>query len=600
MAQLAIYQQSDDILLKDYDPKLGRRLLGFAAPYKWRLVFSVVLMAVGSFMAAIGPYLIKVALDDGLRKGSSSVLLQSVLLFLAAILIQWLVIFVRVNIMARVGQSIIFDLRSQLFRHLQRLSLSFYSRFSVGRVITRVINDVNVLREFITWAMLAVARDLFTLVFILIAMLSLNLKLSLLSFTVLPLMALITVLFRKRARENYRNVRAAVSWVNSVLAENINGVRVVQAFSRQEVNFNYFKDQVNRNNLDMNLKAARIAALYPSGIDLLRMVAIALVIWVGGTAAIGFVEGSAGAISPGVLVAFILYIERFFDPIRDLGQRFDDFQRMMAASERIFALMDVPIDVKDAPGAIDLPKIRGEVILKDVTFHYSDDEVLVLCQLDLKVNPGETVALVGETGAGKTTLVKLISRFQDPTQGQVLVDGYDLQQVTQHSLRSQMGIVLQDPFLFNGTVKDNIRFGRLEASDEEIVRAAKAVGAHDFIMRLQKGYDTNVEEGGVILSVGQRQLISFARALLADPRILILDEATSSVDTHTERLIQQALVQLLKDRTAFVIAHRLSTVVNADRILVIQNGQIVEEGTHMELLARGGAYFELYKTGFED
>lgn len=600
MAQAVISQQSDDVLMKGYDPKLVRRILQFAAPYQWRLYFSLLLMGIGSLMASVGPYLMKIALDDGLSAGSVEVLFRAVRLYLLAIVVQWVVIYTRVNIMARVGQSIIFDLRSQLFRHLQRLSLNFFSHFSVGRVITRVINDVNVLREFITWAMLAVARDLFTLVFILAAMVSLDLRLSLLTFTVLPVMALLTVLFRKKARKNYRNVRAAISWVNSVLAENINGVRVVQAFSRQEVNFNYFKDQVNRNNLNMSLKAARIAALYPAGIDLLRMAAIALVVWVGGSAAIQFNLSGVGAITPGMLVAFILYIERFFDPIRDLGQRFDDFQRMMAAGERIFALLDVPVEVSDAPDAVDLPRIRGEVVFKDVTFHYSDDERVVLCRVNLKVNPGETVALVGETGAGKTTLVKLISRFQDPTEGQVLIDGYDLRKVTQRSLRSQMGIVLQDPFLFNGTVKENIRFGRLDATDEEIVQAAQAVGAHEFIMRLKDGYDTNVEEGGVILSVGQRQLISFARALLADPRILILDEATSSVDTQTELLIQTALARLLKGRTAFVIAHRLSTVVNADRILVIQNGEIVEEGTHRQLLEKGGIYYKLYQSGFAE
>jgi len=348
------------------------------------------------------------------------------------------------------------------------------------------------------------------------------------------------------------------------------------------------------------LKAARVAAMYPSGIEVLRMVAIALAVWVGGRGAIGFTEGGTGSISHGVLVAFILYIERFFDPIRNLGQRFDEFQRVMAASERMFALLDVPVEVDDKPDADELPPIKGEVTFKDVEFHYSDDDTLVLCKMDLKVKPGEMIALVGATGAGKTTLIKLISRFQDPTAGQVMVDGHDLQSVTQSSLRSQMGIVLQDPFLFNGSVKENIRFGRVDATDEEIIEAAKIVGAHDFILRLKNGYNTNVEEGGVILSVGQRQLISFARALLANPRILILDEATSSVDTQTELLIQQALVKLLEGRTAFVIAHRLSTVVNADRILVMKDGEIVEEGTHEELLDFGGVYHELYQMGFED
>jgi ATP-binding cassette subfamily B protein/subfamily B ATP-binding cassette protein MsbA len=301
-----------------------------------------------------------------------------------------------------------------------------------------------------------------------------------------------------------------------------------------------------------------------------------------------------------VLVAFVLYIDRFFDPIRDLSRRYDSFQSTMAGGERIFALLDTQAEVQDAPDAVKMPPIQGEVRFEDVSFHYSDDPTPVLQDINLVVKPGETVALVGKTGAGKTTLVKLISRFHDPTQGSICIDGYDLRQVTQNSLRSQMGIVLQDPFLFAGTVEENIRFGRLDASQEAVEAAAKAVGAHEFISRLRLGYETPVEEGGVVLSVGQRQLISFARALLANPRILILDEATSSVDTQTEMVIQQALTRLLQDRTAFVIAHRLSTVVNADRIVVIQDGRIVEQGTHTELLELGGRYYQLYRQGFED
>jgi len=404
----------------------------------------------------------------------------------------------------------------------------------------------------------------------------------------------VTIAFRKRARENYRRVRSAISWVNSVLAENINGVRVVQAFSRQEVNYGYFKGTVNRNNLDTNLGAARIAAAYPSIIDFLGSFSTALIVWLGGAAVLG------ARVTPGVLVAFVLYISRFFEPIRDLSRRYDSFQSTMASSERIFGLMDTQVEVLDAPGAYELPAIRGEVSFENVSFNYSDDPTTVLEDISMHIQPGETVALVGETGAGKSTLVKLISRFHDPVSGRILIDGYDLRQVAQQSLRKQMGIVLQDPFLFNGTVAENIRFGRLEASDEEVEITAKAVGAHEFITNLRHGYDTSVEEGGVLLSVGQRQLISFARALLADPRILILDEATSSVDTQTERLIQQALATLLKGRTSFVIAHRLSTVVNADRILVIEGGRIVEQGTHSELLARGGVYYQLYRTGFEE
>jgi ATP-binding cassette subfamily B protein/subfamily B ATP-binding cassette protein MsbA len=588
------------VLLKGFDPQVSRRLVRFAAPYRWWLLIALVCMLIASAASILGPYLVSIALDEGLATGSVTVLRQVVLSYLFLISLQWLASFLRINIMARVGQSIIFNLRANLFEHLQELSLSFYSRFSVGRVITRVINDVGVLREFLTWTILAIARDLFSLIGILVAMLLLNVPLSLITFTVLPLMILATILFKKRARENYRKVRTAISWVNSVLAENINGVRVVQAFSRQEYNYTFFRDQVNRNNLQTNISAARVAAAFPAVMDFFGSIAVVLVVWLGGTAVLGLGLGAEQPITPGVLVAFVLYVNRFFEPIRGLSQRYDTFQSTMAAGERIFALLDTPAEVQDAPGAIDLPPIAGEVDFENVGFHYHDDPTLVLEDIDLHVQPGETVALVGKTGAGKSTLVKLVSRFHDPTVGRVFVDGYDLQQTTQNSLRRQMGIVLQDPFLFSGSVAENIRFGRLDASDEEVEAAARAVGAHEFITHMRQGYLTPVEEGGAVLSMGQRQLISFARALLANPRILILDEATSSVDMHTERVIQEALKTLLKGRTAFVIAHRLSTIVNADRIVVIDEGRMVEEGTHAELLAKGGHYFHLYRTGFED
>ena len=598
MAQAAL--SPEEILTKGYDPKVTRRLIALAKPYRREILASLFLMFAGSGAAVAGPYFVKIALDSGLRDGSLPALRQAVLLYLVASFVQWVSIYIRINIMARAGTSMIYDLRNRLFEHLQNLSLSFFSHYSVGRVITRVINDVGVLREFITWAVLAIARDLFSLVGILIAMLALNTRLTLLTFSVLPLMVLVTIIFRKRARENYRQVRAAISWVNSVLAENINGVRVVQAFSRQEINFKHFSQEVNYNNLHTNLRAASVAAAFPSVIELLGSLATALVIWRGGAAVLGENLGATSPITPGVLVAFVLYIDRFFEPIRDLSRRYDTFQSVMAGGERIFGLLDASIEVQDHPDAAELPEIKGEVRFDHVNFHYSDDSAIVLENINLHVRPGLTVALVGETGAGKSTLVKLLSRFHDPTRGRILIDSIDIRRVTQNSLRRQMGIVLQDPFLFAGTVRDNIAFGRLDASQAEIEAAAEAVGAHPFIINLRHGYDTAVEEGGMLLSVGQRQLISFARALLADPRILILDEATSSVDTQTERLIQAALTRLLKGRTAFVIAHRLSTVINADLIVVIRDGRIVEQGTHSELLALGGHYYQLYSLGFED
>ena len=590
----AFITQSEEQLNKAYDPKVVRGLMPFFKPYLRQSLIALGLMTVATLTSVAGPYFVKVAVDSGITAGNPSILRQTILLYLLVSIIQWGTNYIRVLIMARVGQHILYDVRTAMFEHLQKLSLSFYSRYSVGRVITRVINDVGTLREFVTWAVLAIVRDLFAIIGIVFAMLALNLRLSLLTFTVIPTMILATIWFRKAARRNYRRVRAAISWVNSVLAENINGVRVVQAFSRQAHNFANFRDYVNRYHLETSLGAARVASFFSPVVDVLGAVATALAVWVGGTAVLG------ESITAGVLIAFILYIDRFFEPIRDLSRRFDTLQSTMAGGERIIALLETPVDVQDAPAACDLPLIHGQVQFDHVSFHYADDPTLVLEDINLTINAGETIALVGETGAGKTTIVKLASRFMDPTQGRILIDGSDLRDVTQASLRRQMGIVLQDPFLFNGTVKENILFGRLEASDEEVIAAARAVGAHDFIVNLKDGYGTSVEEGGVLLSVGQRQLISFARALLAAPRILVLDEATSSVDTQTEQIIQRGLARLLKGRTSFVIAHRLSTITNADRIVVIHDGKIVEQGNHTELLVKQGMYYELYKTGFQE
>ena len=586
--------QSEDAYDKGYDPKVARGLAQFLRPYYGQILISLVFMIVVTSASVSGPYFVKLAIDEGIAKNDLVALRKIALIYFGVSLIQVVTNIARVRLMSRVGQHVLYDVRMQMFNHLQKLSLSFYNRYSVGRVITRVINDVGTLREFVTWATLAIVRDLLAIIGTLVAMLSLNLRLSLLTFTVLPLMIIATILFRRAARRNYRKVRAAVSWTNSVLAENVNGVRVVQAFSRQRHNYVNFRDYVNRYFLERSLDAAKVASVFTPIVDVLGAIATAVVVYLGGTAVLG------ESITAGVLIAFVLYIDRLFDPIRDLSRRFDTLQSTMAGGERILELLNTPVEVQDAPDAYEMEPIHGHVRFENVSFHYSDDPSLVLDGIDLEVEAGQTVALVGETGAGKTTIVKLLTRFHDPTSGRVLVDGVDLRTVTQGSLRKQMGMVLQDPFLFNGSVKENILFGRLGARDEDVVAAAKAVGAHDFIMRLKNGYDTSVEEGGATLSVGQRQLISFARALLADPRILILDEATSSVDTQTEQIIQKALATLLKRRTSFVIAHRLSTIINADKIVVIHDGKIVELGTHAELLANQGMYYDLYKTGFQE
>jgi ATP-binding cassette subfamily B multidrug efflux pump len=590
----AYVTQAEELYDKSFDPNIFRRIWQFIRPYRKQLLIALIFMLGSSTTSVLGPYFVKLAIDNGLAQKNVIALRNTVLFYLAAASVQWVFIYLRVNLMAKVGQSIIFDLRQELFTHLQTLSLSFYSRWSVGRVITRVINDVETLRDFITWAVLAMARDLFVIVGIFIAMLSMNFRLSLLTFSVLPFMILATVLFRRVARRVYRRVRAAISWVNSVLAENVNGVRVVQAFSRQTQNLAHFRDYVNRYYLETSISAAKVSASFSPIVDVLGAIATMLVVWLGGAAVLG------ESITAGVLVAFVLYIGRFFDPIRDLSRRFDTLLSTMAGVERLTGLLDIEAEVRDKPGASELPRVRGEVKFENVSFNYTDDPMPVLQAVNLVVPAGSTVALVGETGAGKTTFIKLLSRFHDPVEGTICVDGHDLRTVTQASLRRQMGMVLQDPFLFNGSVKENIRFGRLDSTDMEVEEAARAIGAHDFIMELRNGYDTSVEEGGVLLSVGQRQLISFARALLADPRILILDEATSSVDTRTEQIIQRALALLLKGRTSFVIAHRLSTITSADKIVVIHDGRIIEQGTHSELLIQGGMYYDLYRMGFRE
>ena len=586
--------QSEDLLDKGYDPKVARGLLQFLKPYYGHMVIALVFMIIVTAASVSGPYFVKLAIDEGMAKNNLAVLRNIALIYFGVSVIQVVTNIFRVRLMSRVGQHVLYDVRMRMFDHLQKLSLSFYNRYSVGRVITRVINDVGTLREFVTWATLAIIRDLLSIIGILLAMLTLNLRLSLLTFTVLPLMVVATILFRQAARRNYRKVRAAVSWTNSVLAENVNGVRVVQAFSRQSHNYLNFKDYVNRYFLERSLDAAKVASVFTPIVDVLGAIATALVVYIGGTAVLG------ESMTAGVLIAFVLYIDRLFDPIRDLSRRFDTLQSTMAGGERILELLNTPVEVRDAEDAREMGAISGDVRFENVSFHYSDDPLLVLDGIDLDIRAGETVALVGETGAGKTTIVKLLTRFHDPTAGCIRVDGVDLRTVTQASLRRQMGMVLQDPFLFNGSVMENILFGRLDASHKDVIAAAKAVGAHDFIVRLKNGYDTSVEEGGATLSVGQRQLISFARALLANPRILILDEATSSVDTQTEQIIQRALATLLKGRTSFVIAHRLSTITKADKIVVIHDGKIFEQGTHAELLGNQRMYYEYYKTGFQE
>jgi len=571
---------------KTYDSRLVKRLMVYVAVYKREFFLSLILIVLTSVMSVGTPWIIQRAIDEGIRAGDVGTLRFWTFLFLGTIALEWVASRARLTVMAFAGTRIVTDIRSQLFRHLHTLSMGFFNDYSVGRLMSRLISDVSVLQDFVTWSITGLARSAFILIGIILAMLLLNWQLALVTFAVMPAMIVLTNYFRRYVRQAYRAARQRLSLINGFLNESITGIRVTKSFSREQANSRHFED-LNRSYFDANVRTTQLAAYFFPGVDFIGSFATALVVGVGGWLIVG------DQLTAGVLAAFVIWVDRFFEPIRELSRRYYTFQAAMAASERLFALLDTEPDLKDAPHAFALPPIAGRVDLENVHFNYKEDEP-VLRGVTITAEPGERVALVGETGAGKSTVIRLIARFFDVTGGAVLIDGHDVRDVTQASLRAQLGIVLQDSFLFDGTIRENIRYGRLDATDADVEAATVAVGADEFIRKLPNGYDTQVGENGVNLSVGQRQIVSFARALLADPRILILDEATSSIDTTTERQIQAGLEQLLKGRTSFVIAHRLNTIVNSDKIVVLDQGQVLEEGSHEELLTRQGRYHQLY------
>ena len=570
----------------------ARRLLSELRPYGRQLILALVLVVLGAFSQAGGPWLIGRAIDRSILGGDPPGLARIMLLLLGVYLVGTLASRGQIRQIGSVGQSILASLRERIFERLLRLPLGYFDRRPVGDLMSRVTNDVDTLNQLLSQGLTQLLGSLFSLIGIVVAMLLLDWRLALVCFTIIPAMLLTNVYFARRARRAFRTTRETVGSVTAGLQEEIVGVREAQAFNRTETNIERFRER-NAANRTANVEAVTITSAFAPAIDVLSTLSTAVVIGYGGYLVV------TGTLTVGLLTAFLIYVQQFFRPIQLASQVYTQAQAALAGAERIYNVLDEPREPSDLPGTPQLYSVEGRIEFERVTFAYEQGRP-VLEDIDFHVEPGQTVALVGPTGAGKTTIANLIPRFYDVSAGTVRVDDHDVREVERRSLRGQIATVLQEPFLFSGTIAENIRYGRMEATREEVEAAARAVSAHSFIAALPDGYDTELGAGGGRLSQGQRQLLSFARAVLANPRILILDEATSNVDTRTEALIQEALGTLLKGRTSIVIAHRLSTIRNADLILVIEAGRIAERGNHVSLLARGGLYADLYRRQFRE
>jgi ABC-type multidrug transport system fused ATPase/permease subunit len=567
-----------------------RGLIELLAPYKWR-VLAMFVSLVAATAAALAPApLAKVAIDSGIRRHDVGALDLIVVGFLISALVYAVASYAQTYLVGWVGQRALQDLRIRLFTHLQQLSIGFYSRNRAGVIISRMTNDVEALDQLVEDGMATLFQSGLTLIGVVVILMVINFHLALLTFLALPLLFAGGVAFRIASADAYRLTREKIATITGYLQETLSGIRVVRAYGQEKRHIEQFRE-LNEENRAANMTTVNLNAAYFPAVEFLSALVTVEILVVGG------IEAINGHATTGVVFAFIAALNNVFDPIQQLSQLYTTYQSGMAALDKIFELLDEQPDLLDAPDAVTLPAIRGELRFDEVSFQYGsgDDAEYALRDADLVIPPGQTVALVGSTGAGKSTFAKLVARFYDPTAGRVFVDGHDLRSVSAHSLRSQMGIVPQEAFLFSGTIRENIAFGRPGASDEEVQSAARAVGADDFISELPDGYDAQIGERGVQLSAGQRQLVAFARALVADPGILVLDEATSNVDVHTESLIEQGMRRLVAGRTAIVIAHRLSTIRGASRILVLEHGQVVEDGTHEELLEEQGRYWQLYR-----
>jgi ATP-binding cassette subfamily B protein len=599
----------EEILGKAYDARLMKRLLAYLRPYKPLVALSFLAILLHSGLQAVGPFLTKVAidrylaatarqptfLDAWLSPHAAAGLAQVAALYLLTLLASFAVDFLQTYSMQLAGQKVMFDLRMQIFAHLQRLHAGFFDRNPVGRLVTRLTTDVDALNEMFSSGVIAVFGDFFTLAAIVGVMVSFHAPLALVSFSVLPLIALATALFRRRVRDSYRRIRTAIARINAYLQEHITGMAVVQLFNREQKSFEEF-DEVNRRHMRAFKDSVFAHSLFYPTIEVLSATAIALILWYGGLRVLG------GTLTLGVVVAFIQYAQRFYRPIQDLSEKYNILQGAMASSERIFKLLDTPPEIVSPAAPARLESPRGRIEFRDVWFAYKNgaEPEWVLKDVSFTIEPDETIAIVGHTGAGKTTMMNLLLRFYDPQRGQILLDGVDLRDADLKELRRLFGVVLQDPFLFSGTVERNIRLGSDHLERADLEEAAEEVNLADFIRALPGGFDEEVRERGATLSTGQKQLISFARALAHRPRILVLDEATSSVDTETEFRVRDALGRMVEGRTSIIIAHRLSTVQSADRILVMHKGRLRESGTHQELLAARGIYWKLYQLQYKD
>jgi ATP-binding cassette subfamily B multidrug efflux pump len=631
--------QEEEVLGKAYDSRLMRRLLTYLRPYRWQVMLALASIVLKSFCDVLGPYLMKVAVDRYLApaKGTSSGLWswlspqpshgigQLAGIYFGLLILTFVFEFLQTYFMQWTGQKVMFDLRSQIFRHLQRMHVAFYDKNPVGRLVTRVTTDVDALNEMFTSGVVSIFEDFFVLMGIVGVMLCMNWKLALITFAVLPLIVVATKIFRDKVRDSYRRIRIAIARINAYLQEHVSGMVVLQLFNRERKAYEQFSD-INRSHVEAYKDAIMAYSLYYPAVDFFSAIAIACVIWFGGQDVLGKVIASnialdfshhslwpfhvvATVASLGVVIAFTQYAQRFFRPIMDFSEKYNILQSAMAASERIFKLSDTPVEIV-SPLVTKKPDGQGRIEFDHVWFAYRETETVeprssttsdwVLRDVSFTIDPGETVAVVGHTGAGKTTLISLLMRFYDVQKGAVRIDGVDVKEMDLADLRSRFGVVLQDPFLFTGTIGGNIRLGTDRIQDAQVAKAAEDVNLGDFVRALPKGFNEEVRERGSTLSTGQKQLISFARALAHEPKILILDEATSSVDTENEFKVRDALARMVEGRTSLIIAHRLSTVQRADKIIVMHKGQVREMGTHQQLLAQRGIYFKLYQLQYKD